>query len=70
MRRYRCEPGTSTWHTTTECSTWPVRDYWSHSHMPHGAEVCAECTDKTGSASSNPQLTGELENAVTGASHG
>jgi hypothetical protein len=41
--RYRSKPGSNIWHSASECSRWPLMEYWSHGSLPRGGALCTEC---------------------------
>jgi hypothetical protein len=49
--RLRCVPHTNVWHSTVQCSRWPLISYWSHSRLPVGGVLCDECASLTYSPS-------------------
>lgn len=43
---YRKRRGHNTWHSCSNCSTWPTSDYELRSVMPRNGELCNECESK------------------------
>jgi hypothetical protein len=41
--RWHCAPGSNIWHSSSLCSVYPRRDYWSRAKKPRDGELCAEC---------------------------
>jgi hypothetical protein len=44
--RYRSEPGSNIWHSSSQCSRWPLMEYWSHGSLPRAGALCTECEER------------------------